>query len=144
LGTPLVLQDEATPSFSTGHKKKGANYTAPMNFVSGGIVGQDKNKKKNKKKEEDEEVEEVEERGRQGDSSDSDDGGKSLIVFTRGCGAVFMIRYTHKTSSYRTSSYKTSSYQMPNLVNGRLVTGHFVTGRCVVCNWTFCALTLTH
>ena len=84
----LVWQDEATPSFSTGHKKKGANYTAPMNFVSGGIVGQDKNKKKNKKKEEDdEEVEEVEERGRQGDSSDSDDGGKSLI--TMGCGAPY-------------------------------------------------------
>ncbi len=81
MGVRLVWQDEATPSFSTGHKKKGANYTAPMNFVSGGIVGQDKNKKKNKKKEEDEEVEEVEEeRGRQGDSSDSDDGGKSLIT----------------------------------------------------------------
>jgi hypothetical protein len=57
-----------------------------MNFVSGGIVGQDKNKKKNKKKDEDEEVEEVEERGRQGDSSDSDDGGKYLI--TRVCGRV--------------------------------------------------------
>jgi hypothetical protein len=125
----LVWQDEATPSFSTGHKKKGANYTAPMNFVSGGIVGQDKNKKKNKKKEEDEEVEEVEERGRQGDSSDSDDGGKALII--RGCGAVFMLWYTHTTSSYRTSSNKTSSYQTPSLVNERLVTGHSVTGHCV-------------